>query len=56
MSPDYISYETLIAARESAYWAKLSMLGTWFSGVATLLAVITSLYIALKGPYGLHWR
>lgn len=48
MSPDYISYETLIAARESAYWAKLSMIGTWFSGVATLLAVITSLYIALR--------
>ncbi|HEJ8267974.1 hypothetical protein ABK686_06240 [Klebsiella pneumoniae] len=48
MSPDYISYETLIAAREAAYWAKLSMLGTWFSGIATFLAVITSLYIALR--------
>lgn len=48
MNPDYISYETLIAARESAHWAKLSMIGTWFSGVATLLAVITSLYIALR--------
>ncbi|HFO2762568.1 TPA: hypothetical protein ACHJKB_005568, partial [Klebsiella variicola] len=48
MSPDYISYETLIAAREAAYWAKLSMIGTWFSGIATFLAVITSLWIALR--------
>lgn len=48
MNSDYISYEALLAARQSAYWAKLAMLGTWFSGVATLLAVMTSLYIALK--------
>ncbi|HHA1437504.1 hypothetical protein N8Q41_22320 [Enterobacter hormaechei subsp. steigerwaltii] len=48
MNSDYISYETLIAARESAYWAKLSMYGTWFSGVATFLAVITSLCFALR--------
>ncbi|AWX76226.1 MULTISPECIES: hypothetical protein [Klebsiella pneumoniae complex] len=48
MSPDYISYETLIATREAAYWAKLSMIGTWFSGIATFLAVITSLWIALR--------
>ncbi|HDR2706482.1 hypothetical protein [Enterobacter mori] len=47
MNPDYISYEALISARETAYWAKLSMYGTWFSGVATFLAVITSLFIAL---------
>ncbi|WP_312804213.1 hypothetical protein [Atlantibacter hermannii] len=48
MNPDYISYETLNAARESAYWAELSMYGVWFSGIATFLAVITSLYIALR--------
>lgn len=27
MNSDYISYEALLAARQSAYWAKLAMLG-----------------------------
>ncbi|ENL7640133.1 hypothetical protein JVB16_13825 [Enterobacter hormaechei] len=47
MNSDYISYEALISARETAYWAKVSAYGAWFSGVATFLAVITSLFIAL---------
>lgn len=46
MNSDYISSEALIAARDTAYWAKLSAYGTWFAGVATFLAVITSLFIA----------
>lgn len=50
MSPNDISYETLIAAQESAYWAKLSMYGTWFAGIATFLAVCVSLVVAYSRP------
>lgn len=50
MSENYISYETLVATRESAQWAYWSMVGTWLSGIATFLAVVTSLYIALRKP------
>lgn len=46
MNTDYFSYETLIAARDSAYWAKLSMYGTWFAGAATFAAVL----VALRRP------
>ena len=50
MVPDYISDETLNIARESAYWAKLSMVGTWFSGLATFFAVCISLVVAFGRP------
>jgi len=46
MNADYISYETLVAARESAHWAELSMYGTWFAGFATFAAVL----VALRRP------
>lgn len=50
MDEKYIAYETLVATRESAQWAYWSMIGTWLSGIATFLAVVTSLYIALRKP------
>ncbi|HHG8819231.1 TPA: hypothetical protein ACPYV0_000094 [Citrobacter amalonaticus] len=50
MVSEYISNETLSIARESAYWAKLSMFGTWFSGLATFLAVCISLVVAFGRP------
>lgn len=50
MNPDYFSYETLRIASESAYWAKLSMLGVWFSGLATFVAVCISLFVAFSRP------
>ncbi|ENZ3704417.1 hypothetical protein ACGI86_000385 [Serratia marcescens] len=46
----YLSYQSLVAARETADWAFLSMIGTWFSGVATFLAVCVSLHLGLKKP------
>lgn len=46
MSTEYISYESLIAARQSAQWAFWAMIGTWVSGIATFLAVAVSLYLA----------
>ncbi|MDQ8572779.1 hypothetical protein [Klebsiella aerogenes] len=50
MSPDYISYETLVAAREAADWACWSMAGTWVSALATLFAAIIAA-VAIRG-----WR
>lgn len=46
MNADYISYESLVAARDAAKWAYWSMIGTWVSGLATFLAVLVSLYLA----------
>jgi hypothetical protein len=46
MDDKYIALETMIAARDSANWAFWSMIGTWFAGSATLLAVVLSLYLA----------
>lgn len=46
MAVDYTSYESMLAAREAANWAYWSMIGTWFSGVATFMAVVVSLYLA----------
>ena len=40
MNADYISYESLVAAREAADWAFWSMIGTWLSALATLFAAI----------------
>lgn len=50
MDPEFFSKETLNIARESAYWAKLSMFGTWFSGLATFVAVCISLVVAFGRP------
>lgn len=37
----------MISVEESAFW---TMLGTWFTGLATFGAVVTSLFIALRKP------
>ncbi|ELK6101640.1 MULTISPECIES: hypothetical protein [Citrobacter] len=42
MNIEYISYESLVAARESALWAKWAMYGTWVSAVATLIAALVA--------------
>lgn len=50
MDVDFITYESMLAARESAKWALWGAIGVWVSGIATFLAVLTSLYIAMKRP------
>lgn len=50
MDANYIAYETLVANRAAVDWAFWSTIGTWLSGIATVAAVITSLYLALKNP------
>ncbi|WP_222890221.1 hypothetical protein [Enterobacter sp. C2] len=40
MDVNYIAYETLAANRDAADWAFWSMVGTWFSGVGTILAAL----------------
>ncbi|WP_410743094.1 hypothetical protein [Citrobacter freundii] len=50
MDANYISYESLLAARDSAQWAFWSMIGTWFSGIATFMAVCLTLYISNRRP------
>ncbi|MDH0055736.1 hypothetical protein [Pantoea ananatis] len=46
MDDKAIALASLQATVDSARWAYWSMIGTWLSGVATLLAVILSLYLA----------
>lgn len=48
MDEKVVTLAMLQAAKDSAEWMFWSMIGTWFAGVATFLAVLTSLYIALK--------
>ncbi|HGN0867324.1 TPA: hypothetical protein ACKROV_000533 [Providencia alcalifaciens] len=43
MDFDLISFESMIAAKNAANWAFGAMIGTWFSGIATLAAVLFSL-------------
>lgn len=50
MTDSEIATQALVAARESANWAFWSMLGAWFSGIATFAAVLASLFIALRKP------
>lgn len=40
MNAEYISYESLIAARDAAEWGFWSMIGAWVSAMATLTAAI----------------
>lgn len=40
MDANYIAYETLVASRAAAEWAFWSMVGTWVSGVGTILAAL----------------
>ncbi|EJC6091367.1 hypothetical protein ACT48Z_000647 [Citrobacter freundii] len=44
MNTEYISYESLVAARESALWAKWAMYGTWLSAIATLIAALIACF------------
>lgn len=50
MDDKALALATLQAAKDSADWAYWSMIGTWFAGVATFLAVVTSLFIAYRRP------
>ena len=50
MTDNEIAIQALVAAKESASWAFWSMLGAWFSGVATFAAVLASLFIAFRKP------
>lgn len=50
MTDKEIAIQALLAAKDSADWAFWAMIGTWASGIATFLAVLTSLYIALRKP------
>lgn len=40
MDANYIAYETLVASRAAALWAFWSMVGTWVSGIGTILAAL----------------
>lgn len=42
MDANYIAYEALVATREAADWAFWSALGTWFSGIITLVAAFVA--------------
>ena len=44
MNAEYISYESLLAARAAADWAFWSMIGAWISAAATLLAAIAGFF------------
>lgn len=44
MNAEYISYESLLAARVAADWAFWSMIGAWISAAATLLAAIAGFF------------
>lgn len=50
MSDNEIAIQALMAAKESANWAFWSMIGTWFSGIATFMAVCLTLYISNRRP------
>lgn len=50
MNVNLIAIETLQAAKDSAEWAFWAMLGTWVSGIMTLLAVCVSLIVAFRRP------
>lgn len=50
MDADLISFETMIATQETAKWTFWMMFATWFAGVATFMAVVTSLYVANRKP------
>lgn len=46
MDDKSIAFQSLVAAQNAADWAFWAMIGTWFSGAATLSAVVLSLYLA----------
>lgn len=48
MAVDYISYETMKAARDTADFTFWIMIGTWVAGIATSFAVILTLYVTVN--------
>ncbi|MGV4260951.1 hypothetical protein [Citrobacter freundii] len=48
MAVDYLSYETLLAAKDTARYTYWIMIGTWIAGIATSLAVIITLYVTIN--------
>jgi hypothetical protein len=42
MDADIISFESMLAAQQGADWAFWAMLGTWFSGIVTLVAALVA--------------
>lgn len=50
MDTDFIAFETLKAAQETAKWTYWMMFATWFAGAATFAAVVLTLYIANRKP------
>ena len=52
MNAEYISYESLIAARDAAEWGFWSMIGAWVSAMATLTAAIVG-FGGIAGKYGM---
>lgn len=50
MDDKVVTLTMLQAAKDSAEWAFWSMIGTWFAGIATFLAVCVSLHLGLKKP------
>ncbi len=50
MDDKTLALATLQSAKDAADWAFWSMIGTWFSGVATFAAVCVSLHLGMKKP------
>ncbi|PKC39245.1 hypothetical protein V461_21715 [Pantoea ananatis BRT98] len=50
MDDNTLALATLQSAKDAADWAFWSMIGTWFSGIATFAAVCVSLHLGLKKP------
>ncbi|HCW3074989.1 TPA: hypothetical protein ACI4K1_001985 [Enterobacter roggenkampii] len=48
MAVDYLAYETLLAAKDTASYTYWIMIGTWIAGIATSLAVIITLYVTIN--------
>ena len=50
MESEMMALASLKASQEAAMWAFWSMIGTWFSGIATFMAVCLTLYISNRRP------
>ncbi|MEW5494443.1 hypothetical protein ABGT23_02210 [Enterobacter cloacae] len=50
MDEKVMALAALKAATDAADWAFWSMIGTWFAGIATFLAVCVSLHLGLRKP------
>lgn len=50
MESEMMALASLKASQDAAMWAFWSMIGTWFSGIATFMAVCLTLYISNRRP------